>query len=256
MKSGIIKTIKGNWLIFVCLAAAAILAALVVVELLGGLAKASETRQGLAGAFHQNAKDPNGTKGAVDAAKKVADALKKKNLFTKEPPKEHPIKQVDGILGSEALIQNKWYKAGEKVGDAKILSISATGIQVEWNGKKTTISPIASAPPQPSGPSRPAEPNKARASEPNKPAKKADANEVKVVTVKADDPLAFMGTSLSEKVRGILLRMWDKVPDDQKEKAKEQWTKMSDAEKQQALQALENMPEEQIQQAIQSMGSR
>jgi hypothetical protein len=255
MKSGIIKTIKGNWLICVCLAAAAVLATLVVVELLGGLANASEARQGLAGAFHQNAKDPNGAKEAVEAAKKVAAALKKKNLFTKEPPKEHPIKQVDGILGNEALIQNKWYKAGEKVGDAKILSISATGIQVEWDGKKTTISPIASAPSQPAGPSRPAEPNRPKAPDPNKAAKKADANDVKVAAKpKADDPLAFLGASLSEKARGILMQIWDKVPDDQKEKAKEQWNKMSDEQKQQALQALENMSEEQVQQAIRSMG--
>jgi hypothetical protein len=255
MSSNLVKKAGSSGRLLACTAGAVLLTIVVIAKLGTGLAQLSEVRRAVAVAFTMTGKDPNEAKGPAAAAKGVADALKKKNLFAKQPPKEHPIKQIDGILGNEALIQNKWYKTGDKVGDARIVSIGATGVLVDWDGKKTTISPIAAAMSE-SGPPRP-ELAKSKSSEPNKPAKKADANEVKVVAKpKTDDPLAFMGTSLSERVRGILLQLWDKVPDDQKEKAKEDWSKMSDAEKQKALQAMENMSDEQVQQMIQSKGAR
>ncbi len=254
MAASLSKTIKSNGLNLACLAAAAVLAVLVVVRLTGSLVDASQTRQVVARAFTQGGKDPNEAKPSLDIARTTANALKKKNLFVKEQPKEHPIKQVDGILGNEALIQSKWYKAGDKIGEAKILSITATGVVAEWEGKTRTFSPMTAGAPEPPGPPQP---RMAKPPEPNKPARKPDANEVKVAPQpKAEDPLAFIGVPLSEKARSILLRLWDKVPEDQKEKAKEQWNKMSDEQKQQALQALENMPEEQVQQAIQSMANR
>ncbi len=240
MESSLIKTIRGNWVILTCLAIAAVLLVLVLAELVGSLTDTAQARQDLAGAFHQNAKDPNDTQGAVAAAKKNADALKKKNLFAKEPPKQHPIKQVDGILGSEALIQNKWYKAGDKVGDAKIISISATGLVAEWDGKKKTFSPIAAVS-EAKEPSKPPEPNKAKAAEPNKPGKKAEVVEVKATTPKVDDPLAFIGRPLSEKLRGMLLQKWNSMSEEEKQKATEEWNKMSDEQKQQAITALEGM---------------
>jgi hypothetical protein len=242
MESTIVKTIRGNWLICACLAVTAVLMTLVLVELLSSWAESSQRRLGLAGAFNQNAKDPNDSKVSIDAAKNAANALKKKNLFAKEPPKEHPIKQVDGILGSEALIQNKWYKAGDKVGDAKILSISATGLEAEWEGKKTTFSPIASASSEPRGPSKPPGPAQAKAADPNKPAKKADANEVKAAaTPQSEDPFAFMGVNISPKLRAMLLEKWNSMSDADKEKAKEEWNKMPEEQKQQAMKALESM---------------
>jgi len=70
------------------------------------------------------APDPNRTRPFLDEARELADALKGKNLFVKAPTKEHPVKQVDGILGREVLIANKWYKIGDKIGEARIVSIA------------------------------------------------------------------------------------------------------------------------------------
>jgi hypothetical protein len=239
MKSDVTTGVKINWRIVACLAIVAVLAALTVVQLGKYLAELPLARDAVAAALAHGEKDPNDPKGSVDPAKKTVDALKKSNLFVKTPPKEHPIKQVDGILGNEALIQDKWYKAGDKVGDAKILSVSATGILVEWDGKKKTFSPMASSAPE-AGPSRPAPPQ-AKAVEPNKPAKKADANEVKVAAPQTDDPFAFMGVTLSPKLRAMMLEKWNTMTDEQKEQAKKDWNQMPDEQKQQAIKALESM---------------
>ena len=90
-----------------------------------------------------------------DKSKKVADALKKANLFSPPAPKKNPITTVMGIFGDEALINGKWYKAGDKVADAKILAVNPTSVETEWDGKKKTFNPIdGSSSSGSSGPSR------------------------------------------------------------------------------------------------------
>lgn len=99
----------------------------------------------------------------LEKSKKVADALKKKNLFSPPAPRKNPITAVAAIMGDEALINGKWYKAGAKVGDAKILAVNATSVETEWDGKKTTFSPIdGDKSSGPSGPSRPGRPSPRR----------------------------------------------------------------------------------------------
>lgn len=83
-------------------------------------------------------------------SKAVADGLKKKNLFAPPPPRQHPVKAVIGILGKAALINDKWYRVGDRVGDAKVVAIEATQVRIEWDGKETTFAPITSS--GPSGP--------------------------------------------------------------------------------------------------------
>jgi hypothetical protein len=241
MEPNVVRTIRNNWPALVYLGAAGFLALFVCVRLGGSLVDSAHARRMLASALAQNGKDANESKPALDAAQNTANALKKKNLFVKEAPKEHPIKQVDGILGNEAFIQNKWYKVGDKVGQAKIVSITATAVVAEWEGKKTTFSPLMAGAPAPSGPPKPPESAKAGEGEPNKPAKKADANEVKVAASQEEDPFAFMGATLSPKLRAMLLEKWNSMTDEQKEKAKQQWSQMSDEQKQQAVKALESM---------------
>ncbi|NQT02183.1 MAG: hypothetical protein HQ580_09180, partial [Planctomycetes bacterium] len=90
--------------------------------------------------------------------KVLADALKKNNLFAPPPPKQHPVKEVTGIFGDEVIINNKLYKVGDKIGDATIVSIEATQVTIEWDGKKKTFSPMdagGSSPPGGPGGSRP-----------------------------------------------------------------------------------------------------
>ncbi len=97
----------------------------------------------------------------IAKAKPIAEALKKKNLFSPPSPKQHPINGVLGIFGDEAFINGKWYKVGAKVGDAKILAIGADSVTAEWEGKEKVFRPIdASGESAPGGPkSRPPRPS-------------------------------------------------------------------------------------------------
>lgn len=93
-------------------------------------------------------------------SKLLAEDLKKQNLFCPPSPREHPIKAVPGIFGDEAYIDGKWYKVGDRIGDAKIIAIGADSVTTEWDGKKTVFYPInaevpASSDGPPSGPQRP-----------------------------------------------------------------------------------------------------
>jgi len=88
--------------------------------------------------------DPNDMEKYFLEARTIADELKKNNLFAPPPPKQ-PLKQVSGILGDEVLINGKWYKVGDKVGDSKIVAIEAAQIRIEWEGKEIILSPIQAA---------------------------------------------------------------------------------------------------------------
>jgi len=185
----------------------------------------------------QAQREPNDLQRHLVEAKKAADTLKQKNLFIKAPPKENPVKQVNGILGSEALIAGKWYKVGEKIADAKIVAILPTLVKVEWDGKETSFSPMsaASAGPPP-GPPVAKEAKKEAGPEPPKPA------ETKVVKAEApaeDDPLAWLGVKLSARVRERLLQMWNSASPEEREQRKQEWNSMPEEKKQEAVQMME-----------------
>jgi hypothetical protein len=76
-------------------------------------------------------------------SKAIADELKRDNLFAPPPPKQHPVREVPAILGDEVLINGKWYKAGEMVGDAKIVAIEPTQVKILWQGNEKIFAPIS-----------------------------------------------------------------------------------------------------------------
>lgn len=196
----------------------------------------------VAQALTRNAPDANAVKPYLDKAREMAEALKKKNLFSKEPPKEHPVKQIDGILGAEVLIGDKLYKVGEKVGDATITAIEPTRVTVEWNGQKKTFSPFEADGNRPSGPPGPAEAPRARSRELKPPRSEGKAEVAKVTaapTTAEDDPLAWMGVKVPEALRAKLLEKWNSLSEEEKAEAREQWENMPEEQKQQAMQAME-----------------
>ncbi len=89
-----------------------------------------------------NAKD---TEKYFAAAVAIAGELKKNNLFAPPPPKQHPVKDVFGIMGDEALIGDRWYKAGDRIGDARIVAIGPTQVRIEWEGSEKVFSPISAS---------------------------------------------------------------------------------------------------------------
>jgi hypothetical protein len=186
----------------------------------------------------QGTRDPNRLKQCLGEARKTADLLKQKNLFVQTPPKQHPVKQVEGILGHETLIAGKWYKVGDTIGDAKIVAIAATQVEVEWDGKKTVLSPIASTGGGPAGPPPGAGPRLERGPQPPK-TPEARAAKVPAPAPADEDPLAWMGVKLSPKLRAIFLEKWNNASPEEKEKGKAEWNKMSDEQKQGAVQSME-----------------
>jgi hypothetical protein len=219
------------------LAAAALLGVFTVAKVAGFCVECG--RMQALGSLAGGAGDPNRLKQSLGEAKKTVASLKQNNLFIKAPPKQNPVKQVEGILGGEALIGGKWYKVGDKIADAKIVTIAATQVEIEWDGKKTSFSPIASVsagpPARPAGPGGP--PKKEAGPQPPRPPK---AEVVKPpASPTEDDPLAWMGVKLSPKLRAMLLEKWNSASPEDREKGKENWNKMSDEQKQQAVQSME-----------------
>lgn len=184
--------------------------------------------------------DPNGLKDCLGQAKKTADAIREKNLFIKEPPKEHPVKQVDGILGNEAFIAGKWYKAGEKVGDAKIVEIHPTFVKVEWDGKTQDFAPIGARSKGPAPSQAAKEPKKEAPAEAPKVEAKAEVAKVEAPAQEEEDALGWLRVRMSARLRAILLEKWNSASDEEKAQAKEQWDKMSDSEKQHTIDMMEN----------------
>ena len=169
-------------------------------------------------------------------SKAIADVLKKKNLFAPPPPKQHPVKQVSGILGDEVLINGKWYKVGDKMGDAIIVAVEPTLVRIEWEGSEKVFAPISAV----SAP----EPKKvvAKAVVKKEVLKKVEkAVEEKAETVSAEDPLAWMGVDLPTKVREMVLQQWNNASDEEKAKAKEEWNSMPEDQKRQAIEAMNRM---------------
>jgi len=131
-------------LAMVLLAMAALLGAAALYAVAECLMATAQAELAVARAAGASASDPNALNAQTTRAQSAADALKKKNLFTPKPPKQNPIKEVMGILGSEALINGQWHKAGDSVGDAKILAVEPTKVRVSWNGQEKEFTPMAS----------------------------------------------------------------------------------------------------------------
>lgn len=78
-------------------------------------------------------------------AQTIAQTLKAKNMFV-PTPKPRPPREVKGIFGQEALINGKWYKVGDTVPPgAKVISIEACQVTIEWEGKEIVLAPIKAA---------------------------------------------------------------------------------------------------------------
>lgn len=145
---------------------------LILVKVTGFFVTSAKAGNAVKDAIKHSEPDSKNVAAQLEKAKKLADALKKDNLFSPAPPKQNPIKAVAGIFGDEALINGKWYKAGAKVGDAKILAVNATSVETEWDGKKTIFSPIdGGASSGSGGPSRGGRPSPRRGSSSSRPSR-------------------------------------------------------------------------------------
>ncbi|UCG55820.1 MAG: hypothetical protein JSU70_13225 [Phycisphaerales bacterium] len=215
-----------------------LLAVTVLVKMASFLATTAKAENMVSRAERRAA--PNGDDMKVHLAESKADAdrLKKKNLFASPPPRKHPVKEVSGILGSEVLIAGKWYSAGGKVADAKIVTVGSTDVTIEWDGKEKVFAPIAAT--IVGGP-------KKDASRKSVGEKKAPAEGVAVKPVEREvaaapaekDVLAWIGVKLSEKLRSKFLEKWNGLSKQEQAEAKTKWKSMSDEQRKQAVEGME-----------------
>jgi hypothetical protein len=180
--------------------------------------------------------DPNNMEKYFSKSRAIADELKKNNLFAPPLPKQHPVKQVSGILGNEVLIKDKWYKTGDKVGEAIIVAVEPTLVMIEWEGSEKAFAPISAV----SAPETKKAVAKAVVKK-KEPKKVEKTIEEKAETVSTEDPLAWMGVDLPPKMREMVLQQWNKASDEEKAKAKEDWNNMPEDKKRQAIEAMNRM---------------
>jgi hypothetical protein len=124
-------------------ALAALLAALILLQLAGWRVMTARADMQMYPAIDPNETRPRDLAPFVAHSRSLAEELKKNNLFVPKPPRENPVKEVLGILGSEALINGEWYKAGDHVGDAQVVAVDPTQVKILWDGKETAFAPIA-----------------------------------------------------------------------------------------------------------------
>jgi hypothetical protein len=129
----------------VFLAIAVVLGGLIVYDVAGYFATVTRTELAAAQITQPTASESGAGTDSSASAKSAAQSLKAKNLFVLPAPKEHPVKEVTGILGEEALIGGQWYKAGDHVEDAEVLAVEPTLVRVRWDGREQEFSPIAAA---------------------------------------------------------------------------------------------------------------
>ena len=136
------KENRKDWLVFAFGATAVLAGALALAKGASFFRGPARAEGAVAQALARHGRDPNDLEPYLAEARETAASLKEKNLFIKKPPRQHPVKQVDGILGSEALIGGKWYKAGDKVQDARIVAVEATQVRIEWDGREKAFAPL------------------------------------------------------------------------------------------------------------------
>lgn len=132
--------------------ASVLMALLILIKVVGFFVFSARAENLIERAIAQNDTDTKNTEKYFAESKALAEGLKKNNLFAPPQLKQHPVKEVWGILGDEVLIEGKWYKVGDTIGDAKILAIGPTSAKIDWNGEEKVFLPIdATIPEAPKG---------------------------------------------------------------------------------------------------------
>jgi hypothetical protein len=198
----------------ILLAVAVLLGALMFLKVAGFLVTSSKVT-GAAARAEAGATDANGLKESLAQARTSAEQLKQKNLFVKPAPKQHPVGEVLGILGDEALIGDKWYKVGDSVGDAKIVAIEPTKVRVAWDGQEKEFSPIGAG-----GSGSPPGARAQRTAPGSRPGRSGGA-QVVISGQRRGAPREGMG-SMSPEERQRIREQWQSISPEERERRREE----------------------------------
>lgn len=176
MKSDFIKT-RIVYVARVLLILTAVLAGIMVAKVNAFVSDADSIPKRIQKAMSPGSDDAESLKKLKALYTEAANILKKKSIFSPPPPeKTNPVSIIDAVLGNEALINGNFYKAGDKIGDAEILSVSPKSVIISWNGKESNIHPFTHTAKLPetksepkTTPSKPSEPKQTVVEEEPKP---------------------------------------------------------------------------------------
>ena len=70
----------------------------------------------------------------------AADQLARNNSFVL-PVRAEPPGDCTAIFGDEACFGGRWIRAGDTLGDAKVLDVGPTAVTLQWQGQRMTRSP-------------------------------------------------------------------------------------------------------------------
>ena len=200
----------------------------------------------VAKAVDQGRPDPELIKAKLTKFTEAANAIKKENLFVPPVPKRHPVSTVLGIMGSEALINGKWYKVGDKIADAEVIAVEPTLVKIKWDGKEKTFAPISAMvaeTPRPRGMTRiaDAEKDREKKKKPKKDPKEKKTKEVKIAS--GHDPLGWMGVELSPGLHKKIMKLWKNASEEDKRRGMAEWNNASKEKRREMLAQLEAMPD-------------
>jgi len=139
-------------------AAAALLVAATVARVSGHGASKDQAAAAIEQCKVREKETAQKAKEVLAEQKSAGDRLKQKNAFV--PPPERPGPPAcQGIIGQSALFGDTLYKAGEKVGEAEIISVGTTEVVIKWQGAEMKLDPFGTDGPAWGGPRRGADAN-------------------------------------------------------------------------------------------------
>lgn len=180
----------------------------------------------------------------MEKFRKEGEELKGDNPFLPQPEPSKPEVKVAGIMGDEVLIEDKWYKKGDKFKNATIEEIGASYVKFKWEKGEFYASPMGSSNGKPDNGGevvkRERKNRKQKRKEQEVPKEEAIEEKPAVDSGEVDE-FAWLGVPLSERARANLKKMWSRMSDEQKEEIKAHWQNLSEEQKMQHIQRLENM---------------
>jgi len=143
MKLGGIKN-RQEYISKALFAVSLVLAVMTAGKVLGFAVMSVRTRGRIETAMAKNGQDDEVVKACIAANREAADKIKERNMFAEPKAKPKP-PSCSAILGSKALISDKWYGVGDEVGGAKIIAIGPKEVTILWEEKEKKLFPFAAS---------------------------------------------------------------------------------------------------------------
>ena len=149
--------LKKETVTFVLVCVGAVIVFTIFVKITDSVVYAKKAEGVMKKAFAQNQQNqqPEVIDKLIEPSQGIADNLKRRNAFNigmAQRQIQFPVSMVNGIFGSEALINDRWYKQGDQIGEAVLVAIEPTQVRIKWQDDERIFVPITNEiPQQPTG---------------------------------------------------------------------------------------------------------